>query len=75
MASVGQPGPYSVILWEWSNDIHMWEPYEPRVTDFIETKFQANPSATFSLGPMSPNLSLYEIVFSSANPQNAGSDC
>ena len=37
--SCGSNQTYEVVVWEWLNDLVLWEPYEPAVVDFIEKQY------------------------------------
>ena len=70
MASSGSIAPYSVVVWEFLNDLNLWEVYEPAVVDLLEMHSQTNPSSPLSLAPASPLLASLQVTLSS----NAGAE-
>jgi len=65
MAFSGSIAPYSVVVWEFMNDLNLWEVYEPAVVDLLETHSQTNASSPLSLAPASPLLASLQVTFSS----------
>lgn len=65
MASSGSIAPYSVVVWEFLNDLNLWEVYEPAVADLLEMHSQTNPSSPLSLAPASPLLASLQVTLSS----------
>ncbi|ESO91624.1 hypothetical protein LOTGIDRAFT_163349 [Lottia gigantea] len=53
-----------VIVWEWFENNGSWQPYESDVVAFIEDNYLKGASAA-NLGKINPNLSLYNVFFSS----------
>ena len=68
--SCGSNQTYKVVVWEWLNDLILWEPYEPAVVDFIEKQYQLRSS--FSLTAQFPKtFPSHEIKFSSSSSKEA----
>lgn len=68
MAAQGQsagPAHYSVVVWEWQNDLSLWEPYDPQIVDYVEMSYQTNPTTPAQLGVVSPSLAAYVADFTS----------
>ena len=68
MAAQGQsagPAHYSVVVWEWQNDLSLWEPYNPQIVDYVEMSYQTNPTTPAQLGVVSPSLAAYVADFTS----------
>jgi len=59
--------PHSIILWEFMNNINMWEPYEPKIVEYLESNSLANSSTPLSLGFAASHLKDFVVIFSSAS--------
>ena len=58
----------NVIVWEWQNDLRLWEPYEPSVCGHIEHASRNTSAVSFSLANLLPDeFSSHHIDFSGPN--------
>ena len=64
--------PHSVILWEFMNNLNMWEPYEPKIVEYLESNSLANSSTPLSLGFAASHLRDFVVIFSSASSEFLG---
>ena len=64
------PAPSPVVVWEWRNDLSMWEVYDPGVVAFIETSHASNPTGFVSLAGASPSLAAYQVDFNQGDLMN-----
>ena len=53
----------TVIVWEWMNEYGNWRPYDPHVSDFLETEYNSSSKNPVSMGKVDHSLSMYSADF------------